>query len=119
MANAPPEPDRFSFVNTADSGGRRFGYCVRPHLAGKPFPVACVVISGSPCFALFSKILDEVIARINMTSDPTVIDGFLEAIYPNKLPAPGQLFCVKVPSPWRKNTLDLWRCKNVTPSHCL
>ena len=87
--------------------------------------------------------LDEVIARMNMTSDPTVIDGFLEAIHPNKvlfflfsflfflfslfsflfslfsflsslfsslsfltlplqLPAPGQLFCVKVPSPWRK-----------------
>eukprot|EP00211_Chloroparvula_japonica_P002364 CAMPEP_0119121660 /NCGR_PEP_ID=MMETSP1310-20130426/2188_1 /TAXON_ID=464262 /ORGANISM="Genus nov. species nov., Strain RCC2339" /LENGTH=461 /DNA_ID=CAMNT_0007111235 /DNA_START=186 /DNA_END=1567 /DNA_ORIENTATION=- len=102
------EPDRFSFVLTADSGGRRFGYCVRPHLQGK-LAVACVVISFSPCFALFSKILDEVIARINMTSDPSVIDGFLEAIHPHKLPAPGQLFCVKVPSPWRKNTLDLWR----------
>eukprot|EP00013_Stygamoeba_regulata_P017654 CAMPEP_0177675270 /NCGR_PEP_ID=MMETSP0447-20121125/27092_1 /TAXON_ID=0 /ORGANISM="Stygamoeba regulata, Strain BSH-02190019" /LENGTH=1012 /DNA_ID=CAMNT_0019183607 /DNA_START=82 /DNA_END=3116 /DNA_ORIENTATION=- len=101
--------DDFSFVLTDDTGDRRFGYCRR--ILSSPStnnnPIALVIVSFSPCFALFTKMLDELVERY---TQPKSMDSFLSSVLAHKLPSAGQEFVIRISSAESNEEVE-WRVK--------
>nr|KAF6304686.1 DENN domain containing 2C [Pipistrellus kuhlii] len=87
--------ETFSFVLTGEDGSRWFGYCKKllPEGRGKRLPEAYCVVSRLGCFNLFSKILDEVEKRREMS--PALVHPFMRSVMEAPFPAPGRTITVK------------------------
>ncbi|XP_072910067.1 DENN domain-containing protein 2C-like [Hemitrygon akajei] len=87
--------ETFSFVLTGEDGGRRFGYCRKllPNGKGKRLPEVYCIISRLGCFNLFSKILDEVEKRRELS--PALVHPFMRSVMEAPFPAPGRVITVK------------------------
>uniref|UniRef100_G3SRV4 DENN domain containing 2C n=1 Tax=Loxodonta africana TaxID=9785 RepID=G3SRV4_LOXAF len=89
------ESETFSFVLTGEDGSRWFGYCKKllPEGKGKRLPEVYCVVSRLGCFNLFSKILDEVEKRREMS--PALVYPFMRSVMEAPFPAPGRTITVK------------------------
>ncbi|XP_078098480.1 DENN/MADD domain containing 2Da isoform X4 [Mustelus asterias] len=89
------ESETFSFVLTNMDGSRKFGYCRRllPRGGGARLPEVFCIISCLGCFGLFSKILDEVEKRRQISL--AVIYPFMQGLREAAFPAPGKTVSVK------------------------
>ncbi|XP_041052387.1 DENN domain-containing protein 2D-like isoform X1 [Carcharodon carcharias] len=89
------ESETFSFVLTNMDGSRKFGYCRRllPRGGEARLPEVFCIISCLGCFGLFSKILDEVEKRRQISF--AVIYPFMQGLREAAFPAPGKTVCVK------------------------
>ncbi|XP_059509491.1 DENN domain-containing protein 2D-like isoform X2 [Stegostoma tigrinum] len=89
------ESETFSFVLTNVDGSRKFGYCRRllPRGGGPRLPEVFCIISCLGCFGLFSKILDEVEKRRQISL--AVIYPFMQGLREAAFPAPGKTVSVK------------------------
>nr|XP_033774909.1 DENN domain-containing protein 2C [Geotrypetes seraphini]XP_033774910.1 DENN domain-containing protein 2C [Geotrypetes seraphini]XP_033774911.1 DENN domain-containing protein 2C [Geotrypetes seraphini]XP_033774912.1 DENN domain-containing protein 2C [Geotrypetes seraphini]XP_033774913.1 DENN domain-containing protein 2C [Geotrypetes seraphini] len=87
--------ETFSFVLTGEDGSRWFGYCKKllPHGKGKRLPEVYCIVSRLGCFNLFSKILDEVEKRREMS--PALVSPFMRSVMEAPFPAPGRTITVK------------------------
>ncbi|XP_029428745.1 DENN domain-containing protein 2D isoform X2 [Rhinatrema bivittatum] len=87
--------ETFSFVLTNIDGSRKFGYCRRllPAGQGPRLPEVYCVISCLGCFGLFSKILDEVEKRRQISK--AVIYPFMQGLREAPFPAPGKTVRIK------------------------
>ncbi|XP_072419519.1 DENN domain-containing protein 2C-like [Chiloscyllium punctatum] len=87
--------ETFSFVLTGEDGSRRFGYCRKllPNGKGKRLPEVYCIISRLGCFNLFSKILDEVEKRREIS--PALVYPFMRSVMEAPFPAPGRVITVK------------------------
>ncbi|XP_043932655.1 DENN domain-containing protein 2C [Protopterus annectens] len=87
--------ETFSFVLTGEDGGRWFGYCRKllPCGKGKRLPEVYCIVSRLGCFTLFSKILDEVEKRRNIS--PALVYPFMRSVMEAPFPAPGRTITVK------------------------
>ncbi|XP_061591600.1 DENN domain-containing protein 2D-like isoform X2 [Cololabis saira] len=87
--------ETFSFVLTEIDGSRRNGYCRRLLPGGKGAcpPEAYCIISTLACFGLFSKILDEVEKRRQISM--AMIYPFMQKLREAPFPAPGQTVEIK------------------------
>ncbi|XP_063153458.1 DENN domain-containing protein 2C [Candoia aspera] len=87
--------ETFSFVLTGEDGSRWFGYCKRllPEGKGKRLPEVYCMVSRLGCFNLFSKILDEVEKRREMS--PALVHPFMRSVMEAPFPAPGRTITVK------------------------
>ncbi|NXV52831.1 DEN2D protein, partial [Uria aalge] len=99
--------ETFSFVLTNVDGSRKIGYCRRllvsippplhPSLGRRwpchPIPVVFCIISCLGCFGLFSKILDEVEKRRQISM--AVIYPFMQGLRESPFPAPGKTVTIK------------------------
>ncbi|XP_069797559.1 DENN domain-containing protein 2C-like isoform X2 [Narcine bancroftii] len=87
--------ETFSFVLTGEDGSRRFGYCRKllPNGKGKRLPEVYCIISRLGCFTLFSKILDEVEKRRELS--PALVHPFMRSVMEAPFPAPGRVITVK------------------------
>ncbi|KAM8976123.1 DENN domain-containing protein 2C isoform 2-T2 [Pelodytes ibericus] len=87
--------ETFSFVLTGEDGSRWFGYCKKllPHGKGKRLPEVYCMVSRLGCFNLFSKILDEVEKRREMS--PALVSPFMRSVMEAPFPAPGRKITVK------------------------
>ncbi|XP_051890627.1 DENN domain-containing protein 2C-like [Pristis pectinata] len=87
--------ETFSFVLTGEDGSRRFGYCRKllPNGKGKRLPEVYCIISRLGCFNLFSKILDEVEKRRELS--PALVHPFMRSVMEAPFPAPGRVITVK------------------------
>ncbi|KAL2771989.1 DENN domain-containing protein 2C isoform 2 [Daubentonia madagascariensis] len=87
--------ETFSFVLTGEDGSRWFGYCKKllPEGKGKRLPEVYCMVSRLGCFNLFSKILDEVEKRREMS--PALVYPFMQSVMEAPFPAPGCTITVK------------------------
>ncbi|XP_072336727.1 DENN domain-containing protein 2C-like isoform X2 [Scyliorhinus torazame] len=87
--------ETFSFVLTGEDGSRRFGYCRKllPNGKGKRLPEVYCIVSRLGCFNLFSKILDEVDKRREIS--PALVYPFMRSVMEAPFPAPGRVITVK------------------------
>uniref|UniRef100_A0A8C6ZSG2 DENN domain containing 2C n=1 Tax=Nothoprocta perdicaria TaxID=30464 RepID=A0A8C6ZSG2_NOTPE len=87
--------ETFSFVLTGEDGSRWFGYCKKllPEGKGKRLPEVYCIVSHLGCFNLFSKILDEVEKRRDMS--PALVYPFMHSVMEAPFPAPGRTITVK------------------------
>uniref|UniRef100_A0A8C8SHW3 DENN domain containing 2D n=1 Tax=Pelusios castaneus TaxID=367368 RepID=A0A8C8SHW3_9SAUR len=87
--------ETFSFVLTNVDGSRKIGYCRRllPAGRGARLPEVFCVISCLGCFGLFSKILDEVEKRRQISM--AVIYPFMQGLRECSFPAPGKTVTIK------------------------
>ncbi|KFO98374.1 DENN domain-containing protein 2C, partial [Calypte anna] len=87
--------ETFSFVLTGEDGSRWFGYCKKllPEGKGKRLPEVYCIISRLGCFNLFSKILDEVEKRREMS--PALVQPFMRSVMEAPFPAPGRTITVR------------------------
>ncbi|XP_068125795.1 DENN domain-containing protein 2C isoform X2 [Hyperolius riggenbachi] len=87
--------ETFSFVLTGEDGSRWFGYCKKllPQGNGKRLPEVYCMVSRLGCFNLFSKILDEVEKRREMS--PALVSPFMRSVMEAPFPAPGRTITVK------------------------
>ncbi|NXK50419.1 DEN2C protein, partial [Chauna torquata] len=87
--------ETFSFVLTGEDGRRWFGYCKKllPEGKGKRLPEVYCIVSRLGCFNLFSKILDEVEKRREMS--PALVHPFMRSVMEAPFPAPGHTITVK------------------------
>ncbi|MEE6493264.1 hypothetical protein FKM82_016778 [Ascaphus truei] len=87
--------ETFSFVLTGEDGSRWFGYCKKllPHGKGTRLPEVYCMVSRLGCFNLFSKILDEVEKRREMS--PALVSPFMRSVMEAPFPAPGRTITVK------------------------
>ncbi|XP_033375752.1 DENN domain-containing protein 2D isoform X2 [Parus major] len=87
--------ETFSFVLTNVDGSRKIGYCRRllPSGRGVRLPEVFCIISCLGCFGLFSKILDEVEKRRQISM--AVIYPFMQGLRESPFPAPGKTVTVK------------------------
>ncbi|XP_055484220.1 DENN domain-containing protein 2C isoform X1 [Psammomys obesus] len=87
--------ETFSFVLTGEDGSRWFGYCKKllPEGRGKRLPEVYCMVSRLGCFNLFSKILDEVEKRREMS--PALVHPFMRSVMEAPFPAPGRTITVK------------------------
>ncbi|XP_053313533.1 DENN domain-containing protein 2C [Spea bombifrons] len=87
--------ETFSFVLTGEDGSRWFGYCKKllPQGKGKRLPEVYCMVSRLGCFNLFSKILDEVEKRREMS--PALVSPFMRSVMEAPFPAPGRTITVK------------------------
>ncbi|XP_069489500.1 DENN domain-containing protein 2C isoform X2 [Ambystoma mexicanum] len=87
--------ETFSFVLTGEDGSRWFGYCKKllPQGKGKRLPEVYCIVSRLGCFNLFSKILDEVEKRREMS--PALVSPFMRSVMEAPFPAPGRTITVK------------------------
>ncbi|XP_056278387.1 DENN domain-containing protein 2D-like isoform X2 [Pseudoliparis swirei] len=87
--------ETFSFVLTEVDGSRRNGYCRRllPGGKGARPPEAYCIISSMACFGLFSKILNEVEKRRQISM--AMIYPFMQKLREAPFPAPGNTVEIK------------------------
>lgn len=87
--------ETFSFVLTNVDGSRKIGYCRRllPAGRGARLPEVYCIISCLGCFGLFSKILDEVEKRRQISA--AVIYPFMQGLRESPFPAPGKTVTIK------------------------
>ncbi|KAM6399025.1 DENN domain-containing protein 2C [Rhynochetos jubatus] len=87
--------ETFSFVLTGEDGSRWFGYCRKllPEGKGKRLPEVYCIVSRLGCFNLFSKILDEVEKRREMS--PALVHPFMCSVMEAPFPAPGRTITVR------------------------
>ncbi|XP_040975796.1 DENN domain-containing protein 2C isoform X3 [Aquila chrysaetos chrysaetos] len=87
--------ETFSFVLTGEDGSRWFGYCKKllPEGKGKRLPEVYCIVSRLGCFNLFSKILDEVEKRREMS--PALVHPFMRSVMEAPFPAPGRMITVR------------------------
>ncbi|KAM6311068.1 DENN domain-containing protein 2C isoform 2-T2 [Podargus strigoides] len=87
--------ETFSFVLTGEDGSRWFGYCKKllPEGKGKRLPEVYCIVSRLGCFNLFSKILDEVEKRREMS--PALVRPFMRSVMEAPFPAPGRTITLK------------------------
>ncbi|KAM8782715.1 DENN domain-containing protein 2D isoform 3-T3 [Rhynchonycteris naso] len=87
--------ETFSFVLTNVDGSRKIGYCRRllPSSPGPRLPKVYCIISCIGCFGLFSKILDEVEKRHQISM--AVIYPFMQGLREAAFPAPGKTVTLK------------------------
>ncbi|XP_062450836.1 DENN domain-containing protein 2C isoform X2 [Rhea pennata] len=87
--------ETFSFVLTGEDGSRWFGYCKKllPEGKGKRLPEVYCIVSRLGCFNLFSKILDEVEKRREMS--PALVHPFMRSVMEAPFPDPGCTITVK------------------------
>ncbi|XP_039697108.1 DENN domain-containing protein 2D isoform X2 [Pteropus medius] len=87
--------ETFSFVLTNVDGSRKIGYCRRllPAGPGPRLPKVYCIISCVGCFGLFSKILDEVEKRHQISM--AVIYPFMQGLREAAFPAPGKTVTLK------------------------
>ncbi|NXP70884.1 DEN2C protein, partial [Ramphastos sulfuratus] len=87
--------ETFSFVLTGEDGSRWFGYCKKllPEGKGKRLPEVYCIVSRLGCFNLFSKILDEVEKRREMS--PALVHPFMRSVMEAPFPAPGRTIAVR------------------------
>uniref|UniRef100_A0A8D0FEI9 DENN domain containing 2C n=1 Tax=Strix occidentalis caurina TaxID=311401 RepID=A0A8D0FEI9_STROC len=87
--------ETFSFVLTGEDGSRWFGYCKKllPEGKGKRLPEVFCIVSRLGCFNLFSKILDEVEKRREMS--PALVHPFMRSVMEAPFPAPGRTITVR------------------------
>ncbi|XP_058158991.1 DENN domain-containing protein 2C isoform X2 [Dasypus novemcinctus] len=87
--------ETFSFVLTGEDGSRWFGYCKKllPEGKGKRLPEVYCMVSRLGCFNLFSKILDEVEKRREIS--PALVYPFMRSVMEAPFPAPGRTITVK------------------------
>ncbi|XP_040472886.1 DENN domain-containing protein 2D [Falco naumanni] len=87
--------ETFSFVLTNVDGSRKIGYCRRllPSGRGVRLPEVFCIISCLGCFGLFSKILDEVEKRRQISM--AVIYPFMQGLRESPFPAPGKSVTIK------------------------
>ncbi|NXN25042.1 DEN2C protein, partial [Nycticryphes semicollaris] len=87
--------ETFSFVLTGEDGSRWFGYCkkILPEGKGKRLPEVYCIVSRLGCFNLFSKILDEVEKRREMS--PALVHPFMRSVMEAPFPAPGRTIAVR------------------------
>ncbi|TRY82445.1 hypothetical protein DNTS_007888 [Danionella cerebrum] len=87
--------ETFSFVLTGEDGSRLFGYCrkILPSGKGKRLPEVHCIISRLGCFNLFSKILEEVERRREIS--PALVSPFMHSVMEAPFPAPGRTITVK------------------------
>ncbi|NWI15043.1 DEN2D protein, partial [Crypturellus soui] len=87
--------ETFSFVLTNVDGSRKIGYCRRllPAGRGTRLPEVFCIISCLGCFGLFSKILDEVEKRRQISM--AVIYPFMQGLRESPFPAPGKTVTIK------------------------
>ncbi|XP_065104171.1 DENN domain-containing protein 2C [Paramisgurnus dabryanus] len=87
--------ETFSFVLTGEDGSRLFGYCrkILPSGKGKRLPEVHCIISRLGCFNLFSKILEEVERRREIS--PALVHPFMQSVMEAPFPAPGRTISVK------------------------
>uniref|UniRef100_A0A8C5K6F9 DENN domain containing 2C n=1 Tax=Jaculus jaculus TaxID=51337 RepID=A0A8C5K6F9_JACJA len=87
--------ETFSFVLTGEDGSRWFGYCKKllPEGKGRRLPEVYCMVSRLGCFNLFSKILDEVEKRREMS--PALVYPFMQSVMEAPFPAPGRTITVK------------------------
>ncbi|KFQ24218.1 DENN domain-containing protein 2C, partial [Mesitornis unicolor] len=87
--------ETFSFVLTGEDGGRWFGYCKKllPEGKGKRLPEVYCIVSRLGCFNLFSKILDEVEKRRELS--PALVHPFMRSVMEAPFPAPGRTIAVR------------------------
>ncbi|XP_061869328.1 DENN domain-containing protein 2D [Colius striatus] len=87
--------ETFSFVLTNVDGSRKIGYCRRllPSGRGVRVPEVFCIISCLGCFGLFSKILDEVEKRRQISM--AVIYPFMQGLRESPFPAPGKSVTIK------------------------
>ncbi|NXC29240.1 DEN2C protein, partial [Campylorhamphus procurvoides] len=87
--------ETFSFVLTGEDGSRWFGYCKKllPEGKGKRLPEVYCIVSRLGCFNLFSKILDEVEKRREMS--PALVHPFMRSVMEAPFPAPGRTITVR------------------------
>lgn len=87
--------ETFSFVLTNVDGSRKIGYCRRllPAGPGPQLPKVYCIISCIGCFGLFSKILDEVEKRHQISM--AVIYPFMQGLREAAFPAPGKTVTLK------------------------
>ncbi|XP_019369304.1 PREDICTED: DENN domain-containing protein 2C [Gavialis gangeticus] len=87
--------ETFSFVLTGEDGSRWFGYCKKllPEGKGKRLPEVYCMVSHLGCFNLFSKILDEVEKRREIS--PALVHPFMRSVMEAPFPAPGRTIAVK------------------------
>uniref|UniRef100_A0A8C1ZBS7 DENN/MADD domain containing 2C n=1 Tax=Cyprinus carpio TaxID=7962 RepID=A0A8C1ZBS7_CYPCA len=100
MTGVPPRTtpgniETFSFVLTGEDGSRLFGYCrkILPSGKGKRLPEVHCIISRLGCFNLFSKILEEVERRREIS--PALVHPFMHSVMEAPFPAPGRTITVK------------------------
>ncbi|NXX96519.1 DEN2C protein, partial [Centropus bengalensis] len=102
--------ETFSFVLTGEDGSRWFGYCKKllPEGKGKRLPEVYCIVSRLGCFNLFSKILDEVEKRREMS--PALVHPFMRSVMEAPFPAPGRTITVKSYLPGAGNeVMELYR----------
>ncbi|KFQ19144.1 DENN domain-containing protein 2C, partial [Merops nubicus] len=89
------ESETFSFVLTGEDGSRWFGYCKKllPQGKGRRLPEVYCIVSRLGCFNLFSKILDEVEKRREMS--PALVHPFMRSVMEAPFPAPGCTITVR------------------------
>ncbi|XP_043102702.1 DENN domain-containing protein 2C [Puntigrus tetrazona] len=87
--------ETFSFVLTGEDGSRLFGYCrkILPSGKGKRLPEVHCIVSRLGCFNLFSKILEEVERRREIS--PALVHPFMHSVMEAPFPAPGRTITVK------------------------
>ncbi|NXT85267.1 DEN2C protein, partial [Zapornia atra] len=87
--------ETFSFVLTGEDGSRWFGYCKKllPEGKGKRLPEVYCIVSRLGCFNLFSKILDEVEKRRELS--PALVHPFMRSVMEAPFPAPGRTIAVR------------------------
>ncbi|XP_010162263.1 DENN domain-containing protein 2C, partial [Antrostomus carolinensis] len=87
--------ETFSFVLTGEDGSRWFGYCKKllPEGKGKRLPEVYCIVSRLGCFNLFSKILDEVEKRREIS--PALVHPFMHSVMEAPFPAPGRTIAVR------------------------
>ncbi|XP_006865987.1 PREDICTED: DENN domain-containing protein 2D isoform X1 [Chrysochloris asiatica] len=87
--------ETFSFVLTNVDGSRKIGYCRRllPAGRGPRLPKVYCILSCIGCFGLFSKILDEVEKRHQISM--AVIYPFMQGLREATFPAPGKTVTLK------------------------
>ncbi|XP_016389984.1 DENN domain-containing protein 2C-like [Sinocyclocheilus rhinocerous] len=97
--------ETFSFVLTGEDGSRLFGYCrkILPSGKGKRLPEVHCIISRLGCFNLFSKILEEVERRRDIS--PALVHPFMHSVMEAPFPAPGHTITVKSFLPGSGNEL--------------
>uniref|UniRef100_Q68D51-2 Isoform 2 of DENN domain-containing protein 2C n=1 Tax=Homo sapiens TaxID=9606 RepID=Q68D51-2 len=90
MPTSELKSETFSFVLTGEDGSRWFGYCKKllPVGKGKRLPEVYCMVSRLGCFNLFSKILDEVEKRREMS--PALVYPFMRSVMEAPFPAPGR-----------------------------
>ncbi|XP_040087998.1 DENN domain-containing protein 2D isoform X3 [Oryx dammah] len=87
--------ETFSFVLTNVDGSRKIGYCRRllPAGRGPRLPRVYCIVSCIGCFGLFSKILDEVEKRHQISM--AIIYPFMQGLREAAFPAPGKTVTLK------------------------
>ncbi|XP_068615189.1 DENN domain-containing protein 2C-like [Brachionichthys hirsutus] len=87
--------ETFSFVLTGEDGSRWFGYCrkILPGGKGKRLPEVHCIVSKLGCFNLFTKILEEIERRREVS--PALVYPFMRSVMEAPFPAPGRTVTVK------------------------